>query len=273
MIFLLRGGLGNQLFQICKLATLSASRDVDFYISDLNTFRLQRGLGGTESLFLPIASLFPTNSPPRILNSNSRLLVKFLVALNNRLSVPKVIDERFDKFNNLPLLSLLSGYFQDFNIIDQIQIDSLNRAILLNDSKNKTGEYSNRVCIHIRRKDYPASISDNFGHDYYSKAIAKFQQMGFRQFDCYSDDVYKARQVLSFLPEEMLRFPEINLQLDSISLLRKMAEYENFILSQSSLAWWASYLAFRNNPKVRIEGRLPRSLDFTINIRPNYHSL
>lgn len=263
VIFLLRGGLGNQLFQICNLATLSRLSDIDFYISDLNTFRLQRGLGGTESLFLPIASLFPRNSPPCILNSSSRPFVNLLVGLNRRLGVPKVIDERFNSFNNLPWLSLFTGYFQDFRIVDQIPTDSLNRVIFLSDSKPNTASHLGRVCIHIRRKDYPTSVSDNFGSDYYSKAIRTFQEMGYNRFDCYSDDINSARQILSCLADNQLRFPETYLALDSITLLREMAGYKNFILSQSSLAWWASYLAFRNNADVRIEGKLPNSLDFT----------
>jgi hypothetical protein len=153
--------------------------------------------------------------------------------------------------------------------VNQIPIDSLNRALLLNDYETKKGAYSDRVCIHIRRKDYPASVSEIFDSDYYSCEIKKFQRMGYSHFDCYSDDLNKARQLLSFLPDNNLQFPELNLQLDSIALLRKMAEYENFILSQSSLAWWASYLAFRNNAKTRVVGKMPISLKFTRNIGPN----
>jgi len=262
VIFLLRGGLGNQLFQICNLAVLSRSHDAIFYISDLNTFRLQRGLGGTESLSLPISSVFSTTTPPRILKSNSRFFVKFLISANHRFGAPKMFFEKLAELNDLPRLSLLAGYFQDFRIVDQIPIDALNRAILNNLNESAMPETTDRVCIHIRRQDYPQSISKNFGIEYYARAVQKFQDLGFASFDCYSDDISTAKEVLSFLPKGQKQFPETNLGLDSISLLRRMATYRNFVLSQSSLAWWASYLAFRNSPEVRVEAQLPSTLDF-----------
>jgi len=219
-------------------------------------------MGGTESLSLPITSLFPAGAPPQILQSKSRYFVKFLVGASNRCGVPKVFDEGLPRFSDLPKISFLTGYFQDFRIIDQIPIDSLNKAIVSNSNDLSLPKITDSVCIHIRRQDYPQSVSKNFGIKYYVEAIQRFQDLGFTRFDCYSDDISAAQEILSFLPQSQKRFPETNLRLDSISLLRKMSTYKNFVLSQSSLAWWASYLAFRNNQEVRIEAQLSPSLNF-----------
>lgn len=262
VILLLRGGLGNQLFQICNVAVLSGHHEALFYISDLNTFHLQRGMGGTESLSLTMSSVFPANKPPHILKSNSRPIVRCLVGASNRFGLPKLFVEKLDSFCDLPRLSLLTGYFQNFKIVDQIPIDLLNLAILGELIKPDFPKITDRVCIHVRRQDYPQSISKNFGIDYYAKAVRKFQDLGFRKFDCYSDDLSAAQNIFSFLPERQKSFPESKFELNSISLLRKMAMYNNFVLSQSSLAWWASYIAFRNNPEVRIESQLPSVLNF-----------
>jgi len=262
VVCLLRGGLGNQLFQICNIAILSRSLEANFYISDLNTFHLQRGLGGTESLSLPISELFPEHASLHVLNSKSRLFVKFLMATSNRLDVPKVLNESHDYFSKLPRLSLLEGYFQDKTIVNQIPIASLNRVFPRAHVKSNINKVADRVCLHIRRRDYPKSISQQFGSEYYRKAVKKFQNLGFTKFDCYSDDLSAAQEILSFLPESQKHFPETQVTLDSISLLQEMAMYKNFILSQSSLVWWASYIAFRNDSKVRIEGKLSSLLDF-----------
>jgi hypothetical protein len=224
-------------------------------------------MGGTESLSLPITSIFPADAPPQILQSKSRYFVKFLVGASNRCGVPNVFDEGLPSFRDLPLISLLTGYFQDFRIVDQIPIDSLNQGILGNLTDSSIPKITDCVCIHIRRRDYPQSVTRNFGIEYYVKAIQSFQDLGFNRFDCYSDDISAAQQVLSFLPQNQKLFPETSLRLDSISLLRKMSTYQNFVLSQSSLAWWASYLSFRNNKDVRIEAQLPPTLNF-INSKP-----
>lgn len=262
LIFLMRGGLGNQLFQLCALGQLSKCLDIRFYISDINTHALTRGSGGTESLKLDFYSLFDPTKLPRIMAPRSRSLVKYLLAINKYTSFPRLIYT--DTVDNLSIghSLMMQGYFQDFKIPASYDLRALNTLIFGRNDALKNKRIKEIACVHVRRSDYPSSGISNFGWDYYSNSITKMIARGIKEFDCYSDDISEAKKMFPKNDKIRVNFPELESRLNSVELLRAMAAYDHNITSQSSLSWWSSYIAFRNNPKVVIESNWNSGLDF-----------
>lgn len=261
-IFLLRGGLGNQLFQLCALGQLSRHLDLRFYISDVDTHALTRGSGGTESLKLEFDSLFDLKHVPIIMGSRTHYFVKCLIALNKRVNFPMRVYTDSVEPLSLGRFGLVQGYFQNFKIPASYDLSTLNKFIFGQNDKLIKERITNIACIHVRRSDYPSSETSKFGPKYYRKAIENMLSRGINSFDCYSDDIAAAKALFPKNHKIHISFPEHRTKLDSIELLRRMALYDHSVTSQSSLSWWSAYTAFRNNPKVVIESNWNNNLDF-----------
>lgn len=261
-IFLLRGGLGNQLFQFCALGQLSKDIDIRLYVSDIDTHGLTRGSGGTESLELDIGSLFGPGNTPVIMGAKTRTLVRFLVASNKRLGLPSFIYVDDLKTLELNRFFLMQGYFQNFRIPAAFNLSTLNTFIFGSDSLQSSERIKDVACVHIRRSDYPLSGIARYDRNYYLNAIDDLARLGIRTFDCYSDDLVAAQELFPKSNKIKVRFPERESKLTSIELLRKMSLYNYTIASQSSLSWWSSYMAFRNYSKVVIKSNWNHDLDF-----------
>jgi hypothetical protein len=156
----------------------------------------------------------------------------------------------------------MQGYFQDFRIPAAYSISTLNTFVFGEETLRSTESFKDIACVHIRRADYPINMIGGYGRNYYSKAIDEFVSLGIKTFDCYSDDLIAAQEIFPKTNKIQVRFPEQHTPLNSIELLRRMSYYKYSIASQSSLSWWSSYMAFRNDPKVVIKSNWNSDLDF-----------
>lgn len=107
------------------------------------------------------------------------------------------------------------------------------------------------VAVHVRRGDY---LSDQWRDklnvctkDYYERAVAvvreKLDRPSFYVFSNSLDDMHWIRKNYRFLPEETVFVAPGASDLEHFAL---MATCRNFIISNSTFSWWASYLS--NDP-------------------------
>lgn len=258
--FLLRGGLGNQLFQWAGMSKLSKTMEVLFLVSDLNTYYSRRSYGTTESFLLPVSTLFEANLKPRILKSESQLPLRMLISFGTKSRFVKRTKEgEFSKLSRWPI-TVLEGYFQDRSYVDELPLLTLNELFNIQDAGSKIRVSSDKVCIHIRGTDYPESSRKKFNEQYYSSAIRKFENWGYTKFDCYTDDMKYAHHIMRSATHLEVNYPEKSGTLGSLELLRTMSKYKQFICSPSSLNWWAAYISIRNDETTRVVEQFEKRL-------------
>jgi hypothetical protein len=111
------------------------------------------------------------------------------------------------------------------------------------------------VCVHIRRGDYTNSTWSSrllvCGFEYYNKALNKMKEAVenpiFYVFSNSSDDLEWIKANYKFSVDVLY----VDLGNSDFEELFLMSKFKNFIISNSSFSWWASYLA-NNEDKVVI---------------------
>jgi hypothetical protein len=110
----------------------------------------------------------------------------------------------------------------------------------------KLAQIENPIIVHVRRGDY---MNENgigiVGLNYYLNAvkIAQDRATPKAKYWVFSDDLEEAKNLLSFIPGESVRF--IDDQWNSSALtLEIMRLGESFILANSTFSYWAAQLSF-----------------------------
>lgn len=223
----LKGGLGNQLFQIAT--TFSTAKDNNLKcIFDLNNHILSHQ---GQSAFSYKNNLF--NNLPTEENLN---LDRF-----------QIYKESSFSFTQIPKISthhnvILNGYFQSEKYFLHNRIDLLN---LLNLNHNFNLPKNKTTCsIHIRRGDYLKfpDVHPICALDYYDRAISLFNPE--TQFFVLSDDI---------------NWCKTNLNNRGFIFMNNLQDYESLILmslcdhniiANSSFSWWGAWLNNNKNKKV-----------------------
>lgn len=250
IIIKIKGGLGNQLFQIAfgyYLANKYNVRlcvDYTWYNSiPKNNTRRKLIL---EKLDIKIPKL---NFKEKIicLFYNFKI-IKFL-KINKPFNF--ITDNDFKKvkiFDNL----YLDGYWQTYEYKDFLIDNILNTDLLLNRmslySRNCLDEIkvSNSVGIHIRRGDYVTDKKTNLYHnvltiDYYFKSIQIIRkQIKDPKFFFFSDDIEWVKENFK---NDHFNFISSN-DIDEFLLL---ANCKNLIIANSTYSLWAAYLVKYKN--------------------------
>jgi hypothetical protein len=289
----LSGGLGNQLFQIAAGIRFGSSNLV-FNTSQLkNEFVLQeflcvlsKKLGFTANienksprfLFLKFHNLLIRSSQMSDSSSSSKKVLHIMIFLSFFFAGanPKKIitDSHIGVFSlkkrKISKPKYIIGYFQDES--NAILIKSLLNEYLdsLPDKYVKDSDINSNqdLIIHIRRGDYENELKIGMlSNDYFRLVFeevlceSKVSQIRFFtngkvDFGVISGNIYKGK-VLEDLENEPL------------AILAKMRNGSQFIISNSTLSWWAAYLC-RDNKKV-VYAPTPwfRRLDEPVNFVPN----
>lgn len=265
----LKGGLGNQMFQYAlgrHLAEIHQSElklDLRFLLDrsprenfvyrdyQLDWFKIKAKVATDED----IKSFFTYRR-----KFNFRRL-KFSYIPNYQVFKEKLFN--FDSsifYINPPIY--LDGYFQSEkyfeNIVPIIREEftfknplSIDYQLIKDDIVN-----SNSVCVHIRRQDYVYNpIHTNFlgfiGEEYYQKAIHKIITLVVKpKFFIFSDDIDWCISNLKI--NQLLTFCKIGQENEDVeNTLKLMSLCKNFVISNSTFAWWAAWLA-SNQHKIVI---------------------
>ena len=250
----LRGGLGNQLFEIFAA--------ISYAIKSKNPFR-----------FLDVETLGGGGCTLRYTYWNS-FLSKFkpLFLMNNLPQPIHVIRERDFTYNELPVYEMLNrdvliyGYFQSYKyfqenynqIYKMIGIDNIKSNLL--DKLNLSSEHlNNTISMHFRIGDYK---NIQYAHplttyDFYKRSLnhikkvypeIKFTILYFCE-DVDIDDVLEKLNILQN------KFPEYNFirgenTLEDWEQMILMSCCHHNIIANSSFSWWAAYFNSWNNKIV-----------------------
>ncbi len=272
----LRGGLGNQLFQLSyALHTTNLSEQIGF-ISRL-------GLPNSNKCDKPeLYDLLIPNDYRNDFEIQSWLLSKLLnfslgEKIKKRPSRYVTLIEyaasiflflRFKKWFRInsgvgvgyaPTPEwrggiLVNGYFQSFRWVSIEKLKDVLRPIDASDSKLQPylDEVSQKrvLALHIRLGDY--TLFDQFGvlsKEYYTKALTSMKEK--ENFDViwlFSNDLEEAPNLIPSEYSRIIR--HVSSDLTSVETLQVMRLAHSYIIGNSTFSWWGAMLSNTTSPSV-----------------------
>jgi hypothetical protein len=282
-IISLTGGLGNQLFQLAlglsvadggKLSlewSLGKPRLNQANLPEIASFRLPENVSldrGRESNWLVGKStgyMLRMGFDPKGLEKREGVysIFRWLASI--------VISTYFRSFRIIHparklgyhLLSsgmtgnFIVGYFQSYKWAATPDVlKSLQRLKIAEESPalfelSRLSVIERPLIVHIRLGDYKSE--DSFGvlpNTYYEKSIKKMWESGdYKKIWAFSDEPELARQFLTFVPRENLRWIS---QIDNSAskTLEAMRYGRGYVIGNSTYSWWGAFLSFTPNARV-----------------------
>ena len=156
------------------------------------------------------------------------------------------------KYVNLYLDGLWQSenYFKDYRS-EILNIYNFNKVKLDKENINflKNINYEKSICLNVRRTDFINNPEHNVVTiDFYKKAIFKIQSMLGNDTVVYifSDDLNWCKKNFSFIEKKY--YVEHNLAgYKFYNYLYLMTNFKNFIIPNSSFAWWAAWLSQKSD--------------------------
>mgnify|MGYP000079585165 CR=1 FL=1 len=268
---ILRGGLGNQLFQYATGRAHALRTKTGLYV-DPSSLDMDRGTHvAKRSLHLDSFDLsenysqkIPTSGfGSKFVNRTSRIFAKVnpqlafylfnLYVENNPQGFdPRVLD--------LPGDVTLNGYWQSERYFKEYA-DTLREEITVSDppyGENKTLydqiQDTDSVSVHVRRGDY-VSLGRALPTEYYRNAIKYIhQETGTTTFYFFSDNMRWVRtHTKQLLPDGMdfnLNFVECNDGENAHEDIRLMHSCDHQIIANSTFSWWGAWLSENEESQV-----------------------
>lgn len=258
IIVKLMGGLGNQMFQFAAAKALADFHNTSIKV-DLS-FLLDRSPKENftfREFDLDIFNLSITKAKPEEVKPFLTRPNKFVRALYYYTKLRPSYNYYYEKsfhynpnFFNLPNNSYIEGYWQSplyfAKIEKQIRTDFtfkepiINRSLELSQLISKTDS----ICVNVRRTDF---LSNNYhgvcDMNYYNPSMEKMSGLlSDPHFFIFTDDHEWAKN--NFKSQHPITFigPEHNGNKFS-NKFQLMTLCKNFIIPNSSFAWWAAYLS------------------------------
>jgi hypothetical protein len=245
----IRGGLGNQLFQLSG-ALFHANR-------------LSSNLIVNETALIEHRDFTRKNwvSTLDLVSLTGNTEIKWVTNRRINLSVRK---KDFEEINEEALFDITSmkknlsfrGWFQASYFPLNLKLDknSLKPKSISDTTKNYVNEISNSANlagIHMRFGDFAETTWGTLSKDWYAKAFNELENLGIRHAHIYSDEIDVAKKLIAELPHSFsFSFPESSGTLLPHELLWLMRQYDTFLSSNSTLSWWASFLNKNDNPTI-----------------------
>ena len=250
---LLKGGLGNQLFQFAAGLFIEKQTNRPVQYSDVN-FRLAKlhhKISGTTQRALEIGDLISSH---KFVKNPVSQLVNFKAGTRRGKQnwICENTDESFchwvDKLPPHPCI--VDGYFQDQLIVESVEnefFDALKKSPFFHLALD--GPVRNLVTLHIRLGDYVSNESARVHHGltswtYFDRSLQYLSNiMSFSDVDVVSDQPMEAKKYLANLsqnPKYKVQFsPESTPSQDFARLSSSRA----LVISNSSFSWWAAWVA------------------------------
>ena len=267
----LKGGLGNQMFQYALGYCLSKKKDVPLYFDlrlmnehkikpsprnvprsfDLDIFGIEKKEAKKIDLIKTVQFM------------NSYRLRKYIALILDKLNLfifyekNRIYENRIynNNFKNIYLDGLWQSenYFKNFRneILNLYNFDTINKK-----EKNiefiKKIDLSKSICLNVRRKDFLNNSEHNIvSTKYYINAINKFKEIIGPKFRVYifSDDLDWCKKNLQFIDDkEFVEHEYAGYKF--YDYLYLMSSFKNFIIPNSSFAWWACWLSKQKNKNI-----------------------
>lgn len=247
---LIKGGLGNQLFQYALALTLKKKHGGDIIlirnITHINNTPRELKLNFLDS---------------KISKINTMINLLFFYFIKLPFFIQRITEKngfKYEKINIKKKSIFINGYWQsfkyfehDFDLIDQ----SIFANIQLNENYNKFKQIivSNvSAALHIRRGDYVTNKNANSFHglldlSYYELAIKTLnQKFDNLKYFIFSDDIAWCKKNFNsknyiFID---LEFP------DEVQEIKLMSMCSHFIISNSTFSWWPAFISKKENKQV-----------------------
>jgi hypothetical protein len=266
LVVRLKGGLGNQLFCYAAARRLALVNDAELVLDTVTGFKYDR-------LYRRSYALGAFQIPARFATASEQMepLGRFRRLIVRKLSEQKPLAKRryiqqvgVDFDPDILLLRLQDGttYFDAFGQSEKYFYDA--RALLKEEliiqrptdfyslSLEKKIKESISVALHFRwfeSENHPSS--SNIQISYYKKAVEYINKnISNPLFFVFSDQPEKSERLLA---EALGDFPRVvvNHKKDNNSSILDfwlMRQCKNFVIGNSTYAWWAAWLAELDNP-------------------------
>ncbi len=286
----LKGGFGNQLFQLCFAKYLERN---NFKVK-INTDLFYELKNDTpRELTLPL-KYFGFDEEGTLSKAQFNLFHK--LNSNNLIgsSIFKnlFMEYRFTKeLKNIQEIqnkkNFFNSYWKDIKYIEANKdwlISSLKNNEIIKNSWNSNLNHD-RAMIHVRRGDF---IKDDrhLHASYYEKSIELFLELNKKlKFDVFTDDEdwVKSQKVFSYVENifsqkggqnKNLNTPDIDGKDDSeetIKTFSEMLKYKHFISGNSSFAFWAAFIRSDSSSIVSVPKPWFRDNDHPTLAKSNWH--
>ena len=275
-IVYLKGGFGNQLFQL-SFANYLRSNGVNVKIN-LEFFR-NLGDNTPRELILPL-SFFDFKSQ----NYFSKKIFDVNIFLANSSLVNKLqLDSIFENFRftkddeGLSKISSKTGYFDGYwksmkyiDFSSEFIFDSISK----NENINKgLIESSELAMVHVRRGDFVDNGWD-LDINYYEKSLNGLDKK--IKFDIFTDDPKWVKSKKIFKNAENIYSKNNQLdneKIDTILTFSEMLKYKHFIVGNSSFAFWAAYLKSDINSYVTVPDPWFKNHNHPVLRKTNWHTI
>ena len=238
-LLILRGGLGNQMFQYALLLSL---RNRGFYVDvDISYYDFVKMHNGYE-----LNRIFGIKEKT---TSKQGLHITWLRFLNRY--KPKYLC-KFDKlyYDESVLISpkhYLFGYWQDERYFNKIE-DKIRSVFTFKDIDDENNiiaqeiRQNNSVSLHVRRGDYAAFGMTILGKEYYCNAVEYIKsKVENPVFYIFSDDEAVAKTIAERCGKKSC-IVNRNKGSDSYKDMYLMSQCKHNIIANSSFSWWGAWL-------------------------------
>jgi len=245
----LKGGFGNQLFQLC-FANYLISYNIDTYINSRN-FERSKNIKNLDvdlrELILPV-EFFGMKE----ISDEKFMILETIQKMSRGVLVKKFNDKNFE-INKLKRINRLDGYWQN---LDYFKF-SKNYLIstLSNNNKLKNAIYSKKsegsTMVHVRRSDY-LRLGEELEIKYYENSINKARERVEKfSFTVFTDDKTWVQEHKIFDDANNI-FSSSNSKSDTLNTFAEMLKFENYIISNSTFSLMASLLSQTNRSIIYI---------------------
>lgn len=267
---LLQGGLGNQLYMLayanylrengCKNITLLTTIKEKGDTKNTKKRNLNLFFAKTIGLDVNYMPSFLFRVIKKILEKLSFLsFIKFYIEPKTEWAVFHKLPENLGKYN------FHIGYYQSYLYQSLNFIDKIKKNVHIENSI--IGE--NDIALHIRRGDFlkgnNVSIFEYISTDYYLRALEMIsQKIKIGKVYIFTDDVKNTQQDVEKISEAYtIELVQGNSVLEDLQLLTC---FKNYILGNSTFAWWGAKLSKYENPivlvpkepwKIKMENKTP----------------
>ena len=253
----LKGGFGNQLFQIMfinHLKNMGIKVLVDTKFFSFKDSKFEKNNLTKREMVLPLDTFGLKEGNPVLIfitYISFHILKKFNFKIKNKIIANTFYGNEYDP-KELGYLNIFDGYWKDSKLLIKninylfnsfYSIDSFKKNIIKKPIKDT-------LLVHVRRSDFV----DNgwaLSEEFYIDSIKTITKMkGGQKIDVFTDD---EKWVKNFSICEKFDINNIfmeNKNENPFSTFLKMLNYENFIIGNSTFAFFPAYLKAKENSIV-----------------------
>jgi hypothetical protein len=245
----IRGGLGNQLFQLTGALFHANRLSANLIVNETALINHRDFTRKNWVSKLDLDSLTGNTDIKWV--TNRRINLSF-----QKRNFQEINEEDLFQLTNMKCNLSFRGWFQTSYFPLNLKFDknALRPNLISSATKNYVSEISNSADlagIHMRFGDFAETSWGILSRDWYAKAFTELEKLGIRHVHIYSDEIDVANKLLIEIPHSFsFSFPESSGTLLPHELLWLMRQYGTFLSSNSTLSWWASFLNKNENPTI-----------------------